>query len=189
VLLKDTAHRKGYFHRKDSDTKLLQSVYFASEVGIFSSYSDRICYRKIAKSRTKDAWELHATLRTVFENHCSTSNTTNPASYDANALAMTKETSKACRTIIEVCWCPNSKQSRTRKLILQALVSRNWKGPGVNSQMSITPAPVQNFQLNSGSGSWFLIWAPAPGEMPSSGTPTPLAWIICTRILNVILAS
>ena len=46
-----------------------QSIYFAYEVGIISSYSNRICYRKIAKSRTKDAWELHAALRTVFENH------------------------------------------------------------------------------------------------------------------------
>jgi len=71
---------KGILSRsKDSDTNLLQSTNFAYEVGINSSYSNRICYRKIAKSRTKDAWGLHATLRTVFENHCSTSNTT-PAS-------------------------------------------------------------------------------------------------------------
>jgi len=32
---------------------------------------------------------LHATLRTVLENHCSTSNTT-PASYDVTALVMIK---------------------------------------------------------------------------------------------------
>jgi len=36
-----------------------------------------------------DAWELHAALTTVFENHCSTSNTT-PASYDVTALAIIK---------------------------------------------------------------------------------------------------
>jgi len=43
----------------------------------------------IAKSRTKDAWELHAALRTVVENNCSTSNTTS-ASYDVTALAIIK---------------------------------------------------------------------------------------------------
>jgi len=35
----------------------------------------------------KDAWELHAALRTVFENHCSTSDTT-PGSYDVTGLAI-----------------------------------------------------------------------------------------------------
>jgi len=35
--------------------KLLQSIYFAYEVGIISSYSNRICYRNIAKSGTKDS--------------------------------------------------------------------------------------------------------------------------------------
>jgi len=55
------------------------------EVGIIRSYSNRICYRKIAKSCANDSWELHAALRTVFENHRSTSNTT-PASYDALAI-------------------------------------------------------------------------------------------------------
>ena len=74
---------------KESDTKLLQSTNFAYEVGVISSYSNRIRYRKIAKSRTKDAWELHAALRTVFENHCSTSDTT-PASYDLTALEIVK---------------------------------------------------------------------------------------------------
>jgi len=34
-----------------------------------------------------DAWELHAALRTVFENHCPTSNTT-PASCVVTALAI-----------------------------------------------------------------------------------------------------
>ena len=70
--------------------KLLQSIYFAYEIDIISSYSNRICYRKIPKSRTTDAWELHAALRTVFENHCSTSNIT-PASYDVTVLAITPE--------------------------------------------------------------------------------------------------
>jgi len=32
--------------------------YFAYEVGIISSYLNRICYWKIAKSRIKHAWEL-----------------------------------------------------------------------------------------------------------------------------------
>jgi len=85
VLLKDTVYRKVSFPNKESDTKLLQSEYFANEV--ISSYSNRIGYRKIAKGRTKDAWELHATHRTVFENHCSTSITT-PASYDVTVLAI-----------------------------------------------------------------------------------------------------
>jgi len=58
-------------------------------VGIFSSYPNRICYKRNAKTRTKDAGELHAALRTVFENYCSTSNTT-PASYDVTALAIIK---------------------------------------------------------------------------------------------------
>ena len=52
---------------------------FRYEVGIISSYSKRNCYRKTAYSRKKDAWELHAALRTVFENYCSISKTT-PAS-------------------------------------------------------------------------------------------------------------
>jgi len=33
-------------------------------------------------------------------------------------------------------------------------------GAGAISQMAIAPVPVQNFKLSSGS--WFLIWAPAP---------------------------
>jgi len=67
----------------------LQSIYFAYEVGVISPYSNRIRYRKIAKSHTKDVFELHAALRTVFENHCSTNNTT-PASCDVTALAIIK---------------------------------------------------------------------------------------------------
>ena len=72
---------------KESDTKLLQSIYFAYEVGIINFYSNRISYWKMAKSRTKHAWKLHAALRTVFKNHCSTSNTT-PATYDVTAFAI-----------------------------------------------------------------------------------------------------
>ena len=80
---------KGILSRsRNSDINFLQSINFAYGVGIISSYSNRICYR-IAKSRTKDGWELHAALRTVFENHCSTSNTT-PASYHVTALAIIK---------------------------------------------------------------------------------------------------
>jgi len=89
VLLKDIAYRKESFPSRASDTALLQSIYFAYEVGVISSYSNRICYRKIAKSRAKDACVLHAALRTVFENHCSTNNAT-PASYDVTALAVIK---------------------------------------------------------------------------------------------------
>jgi len=46
--------------------------------------------QKFAKNRTKDAWELHAALITVFENHSSTSDTT-PASCDVTALAIPKK--------------------------------------------------------------------------------------------------
>jgi len=87
VLLKNTVYRKESFSSKESDTKLLQNIYFAYLAGIISSYPNRICYKKIEKKRTIDAWELHAALRTVFENHCSTSNTT-PASNDVTALAI-----------------------------------------------------------------------------------------------------
>jgi len=74
--LKDIGYRKKSFPSKESDTKLLQSTYFAYEIGIINSYSNKTCYWKIAKSHTKDVCELHAALRTVFENLCSTSNTT-----------------------------------------------------------------------------------------------------------------
>jgi len=80
---------KESFPSKKSDTNLLQGTYFSHEVGIISSYSNRICFWKVAKSPTKDAWELHAVLRTMFENHCSTSNNT-PASYDDTTIAMIK---------------------------------------------------------------------------------------------------
>ena len=81
---------KGILSRsKDSDTNLLQSINFAYEVGIINSCSNWLCYR-IAQSRTKDAWELHAALRTVFVNRFSTSNTT-PANYDVTALAIIKQ--------------------------------------------------------------------------------------------------
>jgi len=50
VLLKDAAYRKESFPSKKSDAELLQSIYFAYAVGIISSYSNLICYAKIAKS-------------------------------------------------------------------------------------------------------------------------------------------
>jgi len=50
VSLKDTVYRKKSFPIKESDTKLLQSIYFAYEVGIISSYSNIICYWKLLKS-------------------------------------------------------------------------------------------------------------------------------------------
>jgi len=105
VWLKDTVYRKESFPSKESDTKLLQSIYFPYEVGVISSYSNRICYVKIAKSRTKDAWELHAALRTVFENYCSTSYTT-PANYDVTALAIIKP--KKHQRFADPVWCRNS---------------------------------------------------------------------------------
>jgi len=109
VLLKDTAYRKEFFSSKDSDTKFLQSIYFAYEVGIINSYSNRICYRKISKSCTRDAWKLHAALRTVIENHCRTSNTA-PASYDVTALAIIK---------------PKKHQRLTDPLLQSGVVTRN----------------------------------------------------------------
>jgi len=41
----------------------------------------------LPKSCTKNAWELHVAFRTVFENQCSTSNTT-PAGYNVTALVI-----------------------------------------------------------------------------------------------------
>jgi len=84
LLLKDTAYGKKFFPSTESDTELLQSIYFAYEIDIISSYSNGIYHTNIAKIRTKDAWELHAALRTVFENYCSTSNTT-PVSYNVKS--------------------------------------------------------------------------------------------------------
>jgi len=80
---------KWIFSQQQSDTKLLQSIYFVYEVGSIRSYSNRICYRKTAESCAKDAFELHAALRTVFEDHHSTSKTT-LASYDVTALATSR---------------------------------------------------------------------------------------------------
>ena len=39
----------------------------------------------LAKSHTKDAWKLHAALRTVFENHCSTGNSNTSSAIDGGA--------------------------------------------------------------------------------------------------------
>ena len=69
-------------------------------------------------SCTKDASELHAALRRVFENHCSTSNTTNTASCDANALAMIKQ----------------RKHQRLADPLLQSVViTRNYHSDGQSS--------------------------------------------------------
>jgi len=57
-VTENIAYREESFPSKESDTKLLQSTYFTYEVGNITSYSTRICHRKIAKSCTKDAWEL-----------------------------------------------------------------------------------------------------------------------------------
>jgi len=78
---------------------------FAYEVGVINSYSNRICYRKIAKSRTKEALELHAALRRVFENHCSTNDTTS-ASYDVTVLATVKP--KKHQRLADPVWCRHS---------------------------------------------------------------------------------
>jgi len=88
VLLKDTLYRKESFASKESDTKILQSTYFAYKVGIIRSYSNRICYWKTTKRRPKDAWELHAALEQYLRSIVSTSNTTEPAGYDVTALAI-----------------------------------------------------------------------------------------------------
>jgi len=37
----DTVYQKKSFLSKESDTEILQSIYFAYEVGIISSYSSR----------------------------------------------------------------------------------------------------------------------------------------------------
>jgi len=42
-------------------------------------------------------------------------------------------------------------------------------GARATSQMTIALVPVLNFKLSSGS--WFLIWALAPGKMSSSDAP------------------
>jgi len=56
---------------------------------MFFLLHQRSLLRKILEVLLKDAWELHAALRTVLENHCWTSNST-PASYDVTALAIIK---------------------------------------------------------------------------------------------------
>jgi len=40
--LRTTVYGKKSFLSKESDTKILQSIYFAYEVGIISSYSNRM---------------------------------------------------------------------------------------------------------------------------------------------------
>jgi len=50
VLLNNTSYRKESFPSEESDTNLLHSIYFAYQIGIISSYSNRICYLKIIKN-------------------------------------------------------------------------------------------------------------------------------------------
>ena len=57
------------------------------------------CCWKNTKSRTKNAWELHAALRTVFESHCSTSTITH-ASYDVTVLAMIEGWHMNCCSLV-----------------------------------------------------------------------------------------
>jgi len=49
VLLKDTTYRKKSFPSKESDAKLLQSIYFAYELGIISSYSNKYVAERMLK--------------------------------------------------------------------------------------------------------------------------------------------
>jgi len=87
---------------------------------------------KTAKSRTKNAWKLHAARRTVFENHCSTSNI-NPARYNATTLAMMK----------------SRKQSLADTLLQSGIVTRNYLSNEIKWLKLQTP--VLNFKPNSGS--------------------------------------
>ena len=83
ILLESSTEK---FYHKSIDTFCV--------IALTKSVTQNIqCYWKTAKSRTKDAWELHAALTAMFENYCSTSNI-KPANYDVIALAMnkTKET-------------------------------------------------------------------------------------------------
>jgi len=41
-FLKDTVYRKKSLLSKESDTKILQSIYFPDDVGIITSYSNRL---------------------------------------------------------------------------------------------------------------------------------------------------
>jgi len=68
-VIGNTAYRKEFFPSKSSDTKLLQSIYFAYKVGIISSYLNRIWSRKIDKAAQRMLGSCNAALRTVFENH------------------------------------------------------------------------------------------------------------------------
>ena len=43
MLLKEAACREESIHSEELDTKSLQSIYFAYEVSIISSYSNTIC--------------------------------------------------------------------------------------------------------------------------------------------------
>jgi len=84
VLQKDTTYQKESFYSNESDTKLLQSTYFPWEAGIISSYSNRICYRKIAESHTRMFRSCMWLLGQLFNKN------TMPTSYVITALAIIK---------------------------------------------------------------------------------------------------
>jgi len=44
TLFANTVHRKKSFPSKESDTKIVQSIYFAYEVGIISSCQRKYCF-------------------------------------------------------------------------------------------------------------------------------------------------
>ena len=81
-LSKEIFSQQRYIH------KLLQSIYFAYE----KTSSTLIQIESVTERFLKAAQRMLGSwmgLRTVFENHCSTKNTT-PANYDVTALAMIK---------------------------------------------------------------------------------------------------
>ena len=107
MLLKDTACCKDPFPSKESDTNLLQSIYFACEVGVISSYSNRICYKKIAKAAERMLEScmrlLEQCLRTIASN-------ATLVSYDVTGLAIIK---------------PNKHQRLADPLLQSGVVTRN----------------------------------------------------------------
>jgi len=101
---------------------------------------------------------MHATLRTVLENHCSTSNTTNPASCDATALVMIK---------------PKKNQRLVDPLLQSGFITRNYLSNGYSSSSGpkfwtelwihqifyLSSGSRQNAQLqNSNSGCQMKWW-------------------------------
>jgi len=114
------------------------------------------------KSHTKDAWELHATLRRVFENHCSTCNT-NHASYNRTTLQMIE----------------TRKHQRLADPLLQSgVITHNYLSNGYSFTSGLVQTELWLLIFNLSSDSWFLICTPAPCKMPNSSAPVPLLWNI-----------